>query len=69
MDADGRDPSMAYDEVIPELIRGGWQGYLSSEYEGNRWIQDAQPVDSREQVRRQHRRFERLIAMPGARHV
>jgi sugar phosphate isomerase/epimerase len=56
------DPSIAYDEVIPELVRGGWTGYLSSEYEGNRWIQDVQPVDSREQVRRQHRMFERLIA-------
>ena len=62
MDADATDPSHAYDEVIPELVAGGWDGYLSSEYEGNRWIQDVQPVDSREQVRRQHKMFERLIA-------
>ena len=62
MNADDTDPSIAYDEVIPELVRGGWKGCLSSEYEGNRWIQDVQPVDSREQVRRQHRMFERLIA-------
>jgi hypothetical protein len=62
MNADATDPSIAYDEVIPELVRGGWDGCLSSEYEGNRWIQDVQPVDSREQVRRQHRMFERLIA-------
>jgi hypothetical protein len=61
MDADATDPTHAYDEVIPELIAGGWDGYLSSEYEGNRWIQDVQPVDSREQVRRQHAMFERLI--------
>ena len=68
MTEDDRDPSHAYDEVIPELIAGGWDGYLSSEYEGNRWIQDAHPVDSREQVRRQHRMFERLIAQAeGAR--
>lgn len=62
MDDDATDPSIAYDEVIPELVAGGWDGYLSSEYEGNRWVQDFQPVDSREQVRRQHRMFERLIA-------
>lgn len=62
MDADARDPSLAYEEVIAELVAGGWEGYLSSEYEGNRWVQDVQPVDSREQVRRQHRMFERLIA-------
>jgi len=62
MNADATDPSIAYDEVIPVLVDAGWDGYLSSEYEGNRWVQDAGPVDSREQVRRQHRMFERLIA-------
>lgn len=62
MNEDATDPSIAYDEVIPQLVAGGWDGYLSSEYEGNRWIQDVEPVDSREQVRRQHVMFERLIA-------
>jgi sugar phosphate isomerase/epimerase len=61
MNADCTDPSIAYDEVIGALARGGWDGYLSSEYEGNRWIQDVQEVDSREQVRRQHVMFDRLI--------
>jgi sugar phosphate isomerase/epimerase len=62
MSDDCTDPSIAYDEVIPELIAGGWDGYLSSEYEGNRWVQDAGPVDSREQVRRQHIMFQNLAA-------
>ena len=61
MDEDCTDPAIAYDEVIPELVKCGWEGTLSSEYEGNRWIQDVYPVDSREQVRRQHVMFERLI--------
>ena len=61
MSPDCTDPSIAYDEVIPVLAAAGWEGYLSSEYEGNRWIQDVEPVDSREQVRRQHAMFERLI--------
>ena len=60
MDEQCRDPTISYDEVIPELIKAGWDGCLSSEYEGNRWIQDVQAVDSREQVRRQHVMFERL---------
>lgn len=60
MDEQCRDPTISYDEVIPELIKAGWEGCLSSEYEGNRWIQDVQAVDSREQVRRQHVMFERL---------
>ena len=61
MAPDCTDPSIAYDEVIPVLAAAGWDGFLSSEYEGNRWIQDVEPVDSREQVRRQHAMFERLI--------
>lgn len=65
MTPDDRDPSLAYAEVIPELVAGGWEGYLSSEYEGNRWVQDVEEVDSREQVRRQHRMFERLLAAAG----
>ena len=66
MDEQCRDPSISYDEVIPELVKAGWQGCLSSEYEGNRWIQDVQAVDSREQVRRQHIMFERLARLPNA---
>ena len=66
MTPDCTDPSLAYDEVIPELVKAGWEGTLSSEYEGNRWIQDVEDVDSREQVRRQHVMFERLIAKAEA---
>ncbi len=66
MDEQCRDPSISYDEVIPELLKAGWDGCLSSEYEGNRWIQDVQAVDSREQVRRQHAMFERLARLPNA---
>lgn len=69
MDADCTDPAIAYDEVIDALTACGWQGTLSSEYEGNRWVQDAFPVDSREQVRRQHVMFERLIAAAHAKHA
>ncbi len=53
--------SIPYDRIVPVLIEGGFDGYLSSEYEGNRHIQDAHPVDSVEQVRRQHALFARLL--------
>jgi hypothetical protein len=53
--------SIPYEEVVPILIQGGFSGYLSSEYEGNRHIQDAFEVDSIEQVRRQHVMFKRLL--------
>ena len=58
---EGREYSIPYDEIIPVLIEGGYDGYLSSEYEGNRHIQDAFPVDSVEQVRRQHAMFRHLL--------
>jgi len=58
---DTREYSIPYEEIIPVLIEGGYQGYLSSEYEGNRHIQDAFEVDSIEQVRRQHAMFKKLL--------
>ena len=53
--------SIPYDEVIPVLKEGGYQGYFSSEYEGNRHIQDVFEVDSVEQVRRQQKMFKKLL--------
>ena len=61
MTDDGVEYSIPYDEIVPVLVEGGFDGYLSSEYEGNRHIQDAFPVDSVEQVRRQHAMFRRLL--------
>ena len=61
MTDDGVEYSIPYDEIVPVLVEGGFDGYLSSEYEGNRHIQDAFPVDSVEQVRRQHALFARLL--------
>jgi sugar phosphate isomerase/epimerase len=57
----GTEYSIPYEDIVPVLIEGGYQGYLSSEYEGNRHIQDAFEVDSYEQVRRQQEMFKRLL--------
>jgi sugar phosphate isomerase/epimerase len=61
MTDEGVEYSIPYDEIVPVLVEGGFDGHLSSEYEGNRHIQDAHPVDSVEQVRRQHALFARLL--------
>lgn len=58
---DCTDDCLDYDNVVAVLKDIGYTGYLSSEYEGNRTIQDAFPVDSVEQVRRQHEMFKRLL--------
>ena len=61
MTEDEVEYSIPYDEIVPVLVEGGFAGYLSSEYEGNRHIQDVYAVDSVEQVRRQHAMFARLL--------
>ena len=60
------EPSIPYDRIVSVLKEGGYDGYICSEYEGNRWIEDAHEVDSVEQVRRQHAMLKRLIGEPGA---
>lgn len=63
---DGLDHSIPYEEIIPLLRESGFQGYLSSEYEGQRHIQDAFEVDEVEQVRRQQVLLARLLGEPDA---
>jgi Xylose isomerase-like TIM barrel len=53
--------SIPYQEIVPLLIEGGYNGYIDSEYEGNRWIQDAIKVDSTEQVRRHQVMLKKLL--------
>jgi hypothetical protein len=66
MTEDEVEYSIPYDRIVPVLVEGGFDGYLSSEYEGNRHIQDVHPVDSVEQVRRQHAMFARLLGETAA---
>jgi sugar phosphate isomerase/epimerase len=58
---DHHEFSIPYDEIIAVLQGAGYAGHLSSEYEGNRHIEDAFEVDSVEQVRRQHAMFAELL--------
>jgi sugar phosphate isomerase/epimerase len=53
--------SIPYAEIIAVLKKGGYDGYISSEYEGNRHIEDVHPVDSFEQVRRHQAMLQELI--------
>jgi hypothetical protein len=65
MTADYVEPSIPYDEIVRVLKQGGYQGYICSEYEGNRWIEDAEEPDSVEQVRRQQVMLSRLLEEPA----
>jgi sugar phosphate isomerase/epimerase len=61
MTDEGSEYSIPYEEILPILAEGGFSGYLSSEYEGQRHTQDAFDVDSVEQVRRQQDLFARVL--------
>ena len=53
--------SIPYPEIIPVIEEGGYDKYLSSEFEGQRYTQDASEMDSCEQVRRHHAMMKRLL--------
>ena len=61
MNEDYVEPSIPYDEIVRVLKQGGYDGYICSEYEGNRWVEDAMEPDSVEQVRRQQVMLARLL--------
>jgi sugar phosphate isomerase/epimerase len=53
--------SIPYQEIIPALAELGYTHSIDSEYEGQRWTQDAIITDSCEQVRREHVMLRRLL--------
>jgi sugar phosphate isomerase/epimerase len=57
----GEEYSIPYDKIIAALKAGGYTGYLNSEYEGNRHIQDYAVVDSYGQVKLHQDMMKRLI--------
>ncbi|MED4036477.1 sugar phosphate isomerase/epimerase family protein [Niallia taxi] len=55
------EPSIPYNDIISVLKNNGYTGYVSSEYEGNRHIQDYKEVDSIEQVQRHQKLLHQII--------
>lgn len=59
------DLAIDYEGAIGALRDGGYQGYINTEYEGQRYSQDrtrAEMMDEVDQVRRHHEMLQRLIA-------
>lgn len=54
IDEDGEVDSMDYHEILKALQDGGYKGYISSEFEGNRRMNDAGWCDEIEYVRKHH---------------
>lgn len=56
------DTQITYDTVVPVLMQNGYDGYICSEYEGQRSMQIAD-VDEVDQVRRQHVMLKRILGV------
>ncbi len=59
IDDAGNEPSIAYDELVRTFRDGGYQGVLSSEWEGAAFLPDA---DALEMVERQQSLVSRILA-------
>lgn len=57
----GEEWSIDYREVLQYLHNHGYNGYVSTEYEGNRWVLPGQPIPEREQVAAHQKLIQKLI--------
>jgi hypothetical protein len=55
------DPAIDLTQVIPVLQKGGYDGAIATEYEGQRMVQDVYPFSSVEMVRRHQVMLRRLL--------
>lgn len=62
MTEEGVEYSIDYREIIQYLHDRGYDGYVSTEYEGNRWTMPGQPLTECEQVVAHQDYIHRLIA-------
>lgn len=61
MTEDGNEYSMDYREILQYLHDHGYDGYVSTEYEGNRWVLPDEPIPEVEQVKAHQQMIKRLI--------
>jgi sugar phosphate isomerase/epimerase len=66
VDAAGQDDSVRYPEIIETLVKGGYSGWISSEYEGHHWTGDRSAF---EQVKAHQQLLLRLIAESETRSI
>jgi sugar phosphate isomerase/epimerase len=53
--------SIDFEEIIAYLSKKNWSGYISTEYEGNRFALQGQDVDALSHVRRHQKLLKDLI--------
>lgn len=65
LEADGTDPSIPHRELFDVLVEGGYEGYVSSEWEAHAWA-DMDDQDGFEMVRRHQELYRKLLAERAA---
>ncbi|MDP4332019.1 DUF6379 domain-containing protein [Curtobacterium sp. A7_M15] len=60
IDEDGNEPAIDYRGLVQEFARGGFSGYMSSEWEGHAFL-DVEDADSIALVREQHNLIRRAM--------
>lgn len=61
MTDEGTEYSIPYDEFITYLSKKDYEGYIASEYEGQRFVLFDQPIDDLGQVKKHQEMLKRLI--------
>jgi hypothetical protein len=61
MTEDYHETALPYEEVVPFLMQNGFEFCMTTEYEGQRFIMDAEQEDEVEQVRRHQVLMKRLL--------
>lgn len=57
----GEEWSIDYRSILQYLHEHGYNGYVSTEYEGNRWVLPGNPIPEKEQVAAHQKLIQRLI--------
>lgn len=57
----GAEYSIDFREVLEYLHKNHYEGYVSTEYEGNRWVLPGQPIPEKEQVAAHQKLVQKLI--------
>lgn len=61
MTEEGVEYSIDFKEVLEYLHKHHYNGYVSTEYEGNRWVLPGQPIPEKEQVAAHQKLVQKLI--------
>ncbi len=61
MTDEGEEYSIDYREILEYLYKHGYDGYVSTEYEGNRWVLPGCEIPEKEQIAKHQKMLKKLL--------